>query len=415
VAEEAQNTRMATIIGEALGNTMAPFLNQVNVAAANRGGIGGQPGRRDVPSFSGTSEGFMWLSFKQSFESFRLLAQLSEAESKLSLHSALRGTAAQLALGLGAHTAAFANATYDGYVLLLDNIFLPASEQSLLRQRFLNRKQGTDESVQAYGATKNSLFTQAYPGNMAADRLMLLLQEFSLGLANVEVLRATQNRQPPFGNLSEAINFASHAVATERNISVRNKSRNVAGLSTSMLNSDFNTANPATGGTASTVETPMDMSILIANMSMDPDLQHIVMDIFDDSGDEIGAMGGAAPFCCFRCNDVGHGYRSCTRPPGWRGGRTNHGTGGYCRGYSNRGQFRGRNAAGQFTPARQWPTASSGLLTTTTPSARSVGMRSTPMRLELTMNLLREMLKGLENNEVNSRPIINNQDFKLQY
>jgi hypothetical protein len=192
---------------------------------------------------------------------------------------------------------------------------------------------------------------------MSPDRLTLLLQEFSLGLANVEVLRATQNRQPPFGTLSEAINFASHAVATERNISVRNKSRNVAGLNTAMLNSDFNAANPATGGTASNVETPMDMSVIIANMSLDPDLQHIMADIFDGNNDEIGAIGGTAPFRCFRCNDVGHGYRSCTRPPGWRGGRTNRG---YRRGNTNRGQFRGRNAAGQFTPARQWPNAYSG-------------------------------------------------------
>jgi hypothetical protein len=52
---------------------------------------------------------------------------------------------------------------------------------------------------------------------------------------------------------------------------------------------------------------------------------------------------------------------------------------------------------------------------TTTPSVRSSGTRQTAMTLERPMNLMREMPKGLEKNEVIFRPGIKGQDFKSEY
>ena len=86
------------------------------------------------PKFSGQKDAsFTWLTYKSAFLSYKLTAKLTEEEAKLVVHAHLTGEAALIASAYGPASQWFRDARgYEGYITLLDGLFQPASESSLL-------------------------------------------------------------------------------------------------------------------------------------------------------------------------------------------------------------------------------------------------------------------------------------------
>ena len=339
--QQHQNLVAAIAAIQAAGGGQAQQAQQAqqvgpHVGVAVQGDGGEQAARRipvKAPRYSGNQDSMSWLAFKAAFTSYKVLAGLDDNRSKLVMHASLTGRAMDLAMGMSPVNETMQALSLADYVKVLDNIFLPASEISLLRSRFRERTQQPDESVQSYASAKRSLFSIAYAGELTQEKLEILLESYCKGLKNEMVQRATMNHQPPFTSLDQAIEYSARCVATERDINLRKKSGSMEGLMTSMLNSDYVfgpiTRNMQTGGEASNREVPMDMSALLAAIVEDPDIGEEIG--IGENEEMLGAVfpaarggfrGRAGVFRpngpCFRCGAFGHGFRTCNQNPGFR-------------------------------------------------------------------------------------------------
>ena len=381
VQEHQTNTLQAlsgtvTAVGtsvETLANAVAIVTNTLRNGGGGGGGGGGDPrqgrGRYNKPpKYKGGADKTSWETFKAQWKAFSGLLYGNNptveqtAELKASIFLNITEDASQLLTGLGPGSDTFnAATTVNDYLGVLTNVYRPAAEISLAKQKFRARKQQPKEAVQYYHSVKKRLFETAYPEDFVANRHSVFIEEFSDGLHNDAVFSNVRDHAP-YNTAAEVLNQALKAVATERLAVAQGRKRDAGGLGTALFQSDAD--EPNLGARAHDKPEAMDLSMIEEEVHqlIDQDPQQ-AEDLLSEHLANL-QLAGTFNGTCWSCGEFGHSSKFCKRKKTttWRNGR---GAGGAGRGGATGGTanktFKGyprakstslpRRANGQFLPA----------------------------------------------------------------
>ena len=249
-------------------------------------------------------------------------------KKKCILFKSITGRKSELVQPVAPGTDAFTQAeTFEDYLALFDKIFRPASETNLARSRFKKRVQNPRESVQSFAAAKRSLYAQAYPGQPDES---ILIDSFIDGLYHPQVSRMTSVRTTSerYTSIDQCLSAALDCVAAERRLIDHGKQEDIGGLATPVADVDdlvfvddhgraggqvgVQTVGApglalATGGVATSQETPMELGSMLDAEDLiddDPELAHLTL------AEGIHLMRGG-PKRCWTCQREGHFSREC--------------------------------------------------------------------------------------------------------
>ena len=249
-----------------------------------------------------------WSGFLSRFNTYRSITGIDANQSKSFLHLSLIDQAS--IIGIDYSPDRHQNKTFQQYEELLGQVFSPASEKALNRVRFLERRQGNDETTQSYLTAKKSLFSIAYGSNVTnRDLLQTLYSESAKGLLHPEVSRAVLTKLETFASFTDLLSAANNAVATERSLCITGKSSVTAGLqsisgsadpaSMPMARGPMGTSTSSTdavGGSASSEVVQMDINTIgavAADIFADPDVAAYLPD------GVVNAVMGSNAFKCY--------------------------------------------------------------------------------------------------------------------
>ena len=311
---------------------VTPFTDTVAIvqeclkgmAAPGGGGSGKSPSLR-LPKWCGRAEDGHFASHIIAFRHYLNASPQPDDVAKALFGLSIGGAARDLIADLSADSPIFLEMSLDRYIATIREIFTPASEIELARQRYAERKQLANESVQHFCSIKTSLFRIAYPTEPANHTI--LLQGFVQGLLNKEVLRAVM-REGPYTDIGSALSRAQRAVATERFLVGQSYTTDKSGLSTTMVSPP--TATAADGTQLIAAPTPaeaMDIDNLNLNeidtILSDPEM---TVDFVTEAINAINATGQFQGIC-WGCGSFGHQKASCPKKGGGTGAGARGGRG----------------------------------------------------------------------------------------
>ena len=172
-----------------------------------------------------------WTSFITRFQAWCQSEEADEDQAKSYLFQAIRGPAASMVLTLGPTSLLYNQLTFEQYRNHLDAIFRPAGDVEIARSAYRERRQGREESIQAYFMQKQTLFTLAFPErNSEVDTE--LIADLGMGINNPNVARIVL-ATGPYDNVEQLYQRASRAVAAERQLFLMGMTKNNQGLAIS--------------------------------------------------------------------------------------------------------------------------------------------------------------------------------------
>ena len=186
---------------------------------------------------------------------FRDLAQHSELRDPKQFKSVLfQSITGESFMMIAAHDPAnplMEPLTYQEYEAHLSSFFAPASESDLKKSEYLSKKQGKDEGILAYLATKYALFVESYPANARSESDFTM--EAIDGMYSNAVKREVNRRSPI--SYKDLVEKASDVVAVARRAYLRGfgETESLDGLATSTTIASKALMRTATG------ETPMEI------------------------------------------------------------------------------------------------------------------------------------------------------------
>ena len=157
-------------------------------------------------------------SFRQFYEEWLCWSMLNDLKectqdfAKTALIASFTGVAVDMAKPLNPTTAQFAAMTYDQFLVAIQNIFEPAAETELTREKFKSFKQKPKQDIGTYLSVKIALFERAFAEN---ERSYTTLFDEVLNGIYSRVIKRMVRRQMP--RTQQALRDAClQSVASER-------------------------------------------------------------------------------------------------------------------------------------------------------------------------------------------------------
>jgi hypothetical protein len=177
---------------------------QVRDLINQRGGAG-----RKLSSLESVN-GSDWRVWRNHFTTVAQINDWNDLRQRRELRAAMQIEAARLTADINVEAQGL---TIADVLNAYQERFLPAAAGQVARVEFHAAKQLPDETVLQFHGRCRELFMRSYPEVNAPDDSVLLIQTFSLGLADDEISRYVLDRAP--ATFTEASNLAQTKAATE--------------------------------------------------------------------------------------------------------------------------------------------------------------------------------------------------------